>query len=98
VELGRRKYKLALTARREKELQEVAEAARAAGSPEAAIHVADVADRGQIEAAARSLEERLGGIDLLVANAGIGHEASRSKPFDVDAVEKVFRVNTLGVA
>ena len=97
VELGRRKYKLGLTARREKELQEVAEAARSAGCPEAAIHAADVADRGQVEAAARALEEKLGGIDLLVANAGIGHQASYSNPLDVDPVEKLFRVNLFGV-
>jgi short-subunit dehydrogenase len=100
LELARRGWKLGLTARREKELEEVAEAARAAGA-EAEIHLADVADRASVDAAAAAIEKRFGRVDLLIANAGIGlPPASKEKVLDaaaVDAVEKTFRVNFFGV-
>ena len=78
--------------------------ARGAGGVEALAaelpgeHVAlaaDVADRAEVAAAIERFLEAAGGIDLLVANAGIAHYA----PFvetDVELAEEMVRVNVLG--
>ena len=62
---------------------------RAVGLP------ADVGDRAQVEAAVARFIEQVGGLDLVVANAGIAHYG----PFlsqDVELVEAMTRVNWLG--
>jgi short-subunit dehydrogenase len=71
-----------------KEIQESGGAAAAAP--------ADVGDRGQNLAAIRDVEARLGPVDLLIANAGVGIP-TLIKPPNTGAVEKMFRVNVLGV-
>ena len=56
---------------------------------------ADVADREAIEAATASFVERAGGLDLLVANAGV----ARYAPFfdqDPDDAELMVRTNVMG--
>jgi short-subunit dehydrogenase len=56
---------------------------------------ADVGDREQVRAAAAGFVERAGGLELVVANAGIAHYG----PFlaqDVELVERMTRVNWLG--
>ena len=58
---------------------------------------ADVADAGQVADAARRLEEALGPVDVVVANAGIGAYG----PFaatEADEIERLTRVNWLGTA
>jgi NAD(P)-dependent dehydrogenase (short-subunit alcohol dehydrogenase family) len=57
--------------------------------------VADVAERTQVEAALRSLEERLGPPDVLVANAGM-NILVKSHKFDTAKADSVLRVNLLG--
>jgi NAD(P)-dependent dehydrogenase (short-subunit alcohol dehydrogenase family) len=59
--------------------------------------VADVTDREALHAAVGRLQERLGPVDLLVANAGIGRETSALN-FDAAGIEAHIRVNLLGVA
>jgi short-subunit dehydrogenase len=58
--------------------------------------VADVADRAATLAAFRDLAGRLGPVDLLVANAGVG-APTLLDPINVGDVEKMVRVNLLGV-
>jgi NAD(P)-dependent dehydrogenase (short-subunit alcohol dehydrogenase family) len=58
--------------------------------------VADVTDRGGLTAAVAGLEDRLGRIDLLIANAGIGLK-TEAFPFPAYAIEQLVRVNLLGV-
>jgi short-subunit dehydrogenase len=56
---------------------------------------ADVGDRAQVEAAVERFVAEAGGLDLVVANAGIAHYG----PFlrqDVELVEAMTRVNWLG--
>jgi short-subunit dehydrogenase len=58
---------------------------------------ADVADAAEVADAARRVEEALGPVDVVVANAGIGAYG----PFaatDADEVERLTRVNWLGTA
>ena len=62
-----------------------------------AFAVADVADRASLLDAVRGLEQRLGPVDLLIANAGIGRETS-ALTFDGEAIEAHIRVNLIGVS
>src|SRR5579863_23528 len=63
--------KVGLTARRGDRLAEVAAEIRSKGGV-AEFAVADAADRAATKAAIESLNDRLGPIDLLIANAGMG--------------------------
>lgn len=64
--------------------------------PEAMWVEADVSDREAIEAAAAQTAERFGGIDVAIANAGIGVRGSVLS-VDPDAFDRVIEVNLLGV-
>jgi short-subunit dehydrogenase len=87
--------KVGLVARRREQLAELAgQIERSGGS--AAFAVGDVAERPQAVAAIHELASRLGPVDLLIANAGVGAPTTLS-PFNVGDVEKMFRVNVLGV-
>jgi NAD(P)-dependent dehydrogenase (short-subunit alcohol dehydrogenase family) len=59
--------------------------------------VADVTDLPGLRRAAKELEGRLGPVDLLIANAGIGRETS-ALDFRAEDVEAIVRVNLVGVA
>ena len=87
--------KVGLTARRREPLAELAGQIEKAGGS-AAFAIADVAEREQAIAAIHDLAARLGPIDLLLANAGVG-APTIVEPFNVGDIEKMFRVNVLGV-
>jgi len=59
--------------------------------------VADVTDPAALQNAVRELEAKLGPVELLVANAGIGIETT-GLAYDMDAMNKVMNVNLLGVS
>ncbi len=59
--------------------------------------VADVTDRAALGAAVAKLQERLGPMDLLIANAGIGLQTS-ALDFRAEDIEAHIRVNLIGVA
>lgn len=67
------------------------------GTAPYAMALADVTQPDELQAAVRSLEEKLGPTSLLVANAGIGMETS-ALDFRAAAFEKVIRINLLGVS
>jgi short-subunit dehydrogenase len=94
-ELAREGYRIGLVARRREELEKLAGELREAGGV-ADIEVADVADRQTLVSAIERLAERLGPVDLLVANAGLG-TPTRLDPMNVEEIEQVIRVNLLGV-
>jgi short-subunit dehydrogenase len=94
-ELARAGCKVGLVARRREKLQGLAGEITAAGGT-AAVAAADVGDRAQTVAAVREIADRLGPVDLLVANAGVGMP-TLPDPLNVDDVEAMFRVNVLGV-
>jgi NAD(P)-dependent dehydrogenase (short-subunit alcohol dehydrogenase family) len=58
---------------------------------------ADVSDRVAIEGAVETVVERFGGLDILVANAGIAPQPSTARAMDGDEFERVIEVNLLGV-
>lgn len=66
-----------------------------AGKPIAAT-TADVTDRANFAAAVKRLEGKLGPVDLLIANAGIGRETA-AVTFSAADIEEIIRVNLIGV-
>ena len=87
--------KVGLVARREKPLAELHSLISNAGST-AAVAVADVGDRGQVESAFRHIRESLGPVDLVVANAGVG-KPTVLDPVNMADVEEMIRINVMGV-
>lgn len=87
--------KVGLVARRREQLADLAGQIEKAGGS-AAFAVADVAERTQTVAAIHDVAARLGPVDLLVANAGVGAPTT-VEPFNVGDIEKQFRVNVLGI-
>jgi NAD(P)-dependent dehydrogenase (short-subunit alcohol dehydrogenase family) len=61
----------------------------------AAIVVGDVAVREDVEQAVRTAEERFGGLDLLINNAGVAVVA-RISDVPLDLLERGWRTNVLG--
>ncbi len=91
VALAARGAAVGLLARSEQELAELAPEL----GPRALALPADVGDREQVQAAVERFTEHAGGLDLVVANAGIAHYG----PFlaqDVERIETMTRVNWLG--
>lgn len=92
--LAQEGYRLGLVARRREALGQLADEIRRSGGA-AELEPADVASREEVVAAIRRLSERLGPCDLLIANAGVGHETFVD-PLNVDQIEQMIRVNYLG--
>ncbi|SDQ04469.1 oxidoreductase [Quadrisphaera sp. DSM 44207] len=64
--------------------------------PDTALPVAlDVTDPAQVSAAVRSAQERFGGVDVLVNNAGYGYRAAVEEGEDAD-VQRLFATNFFG--
>ena len=87
--------KVGLVARRREQLADLATEIEKSGGT-VAFATADIAEREQAVAAIRDVAERLGPVDLLLANAGVGAPTT-IQPFNVEDIEKMFRVNVLGV-
>ena len=87
---------LVLIARRETELEQTAEQIRSQGR-NALTCVGDVCDPELRSNALTLAEEELGGLDLLVNNAGVGAHG-RFHESDPTRLEQVFRLNVFAVA
>ncbi|HUF05100.1 MAG TPA: SDR family NAD(P)-dependent oxidoreductase [Aridibacter sp.] len=95
VQMARKGAIPGLLARRESELEKVAESVRSAGG-EARVFSADVTDAGAVRAAADEFRYEYGRIDILIANAGIGGNNRETQMVDPEAVAKVININLLG--
>ena len=93
-QLARDGTKVGLVARRGELLQGIAKELCDAGGVAIPI-VGDVRDRNATRAAAGHTEKELGPIDLLIANAGVGH-SFRAESFDAEIFEDTIRTNLLG--
>ena len=72
-ELARRGYDLVLTARRAPVLDELCEElTRAHPDREISVHPLDVTEVGDVAVAIEDAAERHGGLDIVIANAGVG--------------------------
>ena len=96
LELARAGYAIAGVDLQAEGLAELEHALRGAGAP-VATATADVVDAEGLRQVVGTLEERLGGTDLLIANAGIGRE-NPAVGFSAADFEAQIRVNLIGVA
>jgi short-subunit dehydrogenase len=99
VELGRRGTRVGLTARRGAELLKVAEEVERAGGQAMALP-ADVRNAEEMNALAARVRERWGGVDILIANAGMstttfGAELDAAEATDVISINVVGVVNSV---
>ena len=86
-----RGFNVVVTARDAATVQELANA-----HPETALALAlDVTNAGQVSAAVRQAEDRFGGIDVLVNNAGYGYRAAVEEAGEAD-VQRLFDTNFFG--
>lgn len=95
LQLAKQGCRLGLLARREELLQQVAAKVEAAGG-KACVAACDVGDAAQVAEATRKVEEALGPIDCVVANAGMGWARKRLE-FDAAATAELVRTNFLGM-
>ncbi|MFL6239812.1 MAG: SDR family NAD(P)-dependent oxidoreductase [Actinomycetes bacterium] len=79
--------RVALTARRANLLEQVASDCRAAGSPEVVVLTADLTDVEAAERVALAAWDELGGLDVVVNNAGIPKRRNVAKLTFADVVE-----------
>jgi short-subunit dehydrogenase len=94
-ELAGQGAKVGAIARRTELLEKLASEIRATGGTiETAL--ADVASREQLHAAIHQLRQKLGPVDLLIANAGVA-EYSGADPINIPGVEAMMKVNYFGV-
>jgi len=92
-ELARRGVRVVLTARRAELLEAVAEEIRAAGG-RAEVQVLDVTDTPALRAAIADWDQRFDGLDLVIANAGVGR-AVHGRLLTWEQVEPVLQVNVV---
>jgi len=96
LEFARRGALLALASRKEAALDELAASIRRNGG-RAVVIPTDVTRDGAVERMASETIRQLGGIDVLVNNAGVGMQASIGDASAAD-VEALFRLNVLAAA
>ncbi len=95
LRLAREGAKLGLMARREKDLQALAETIRTLGGV-AEVAPCDVADRSQVESAVATLTGKLGPVDLLLASAGVWGRTHGAR-FVTEDVVRFMEINLMGV-
>ena len=93
--LARQGARLALAARSRDALEEVATACRALGA-EALVLPTDVTDSQACGRAVEATVAALGGLDVLVNNAGLSMWARFEEITDLSLFERIMRVNYLG--
>jgi NADP-dependent 3-hydroxy acid dehydrogenase YdfG len=86
---------LGLLARREELLKKLAVRCEQYGG-RARYFAVDVTDADAVAAAAESLRNEFGKIDILIANAGIGGNNSETRSLNPEAVAEVVNINLLG--
>ncbi len=95
--LGALGWKVGVGARDPRRLDEAVDRLRKAGHDAFAVPL-DVTDDASVTAAASSVEEQAGGLDVLVNNAGItGGMAQQPTTADLDVVRTVVETNVIGV-
>ena len=95
LELARQRPRLVLAARDAPALEAVAAECRAHGA-ETLVCPTDVADEASCRALVERAVARFGGLDVLVANAGVGMLARLDEVSDLSHYERLMHVNFLG--
>lgn len=94
VALATRGARVGAIARRADRLDDLVSEIRASGRSIEAV-ACDVTNRTETVAAVRGLAQKIGPVDLLVANAGLGRPAG-ADPMNVANMEEMVKVNLLG--
>ena len=92
--LGKRGVRVYAAARRRAQLEALAEEARAAGAHVEPVEL-DVSDADATLERVRALDDACGGLDLVVANAGVGGQTN-ARDFPWEHARKVIDVNVTG--
>jgi short-subunit dehydrogenase len=92
---ARRGYSLALTGRRTDRLEELAADLRTSGSPRVTVHSLDVTDFAAVPRVMGEAAEAHGGLDIVVANSGIGGSTPIGRGA-FEAARRVVETNLLG--
>jgi len=74
--------------------EEGAEVAREIGASFCRL---DVADESAVKQAMQVVKQKLGGLDILVANAGVATDDATIENTDTEQIRRVFDINVLGV-
>lgn len=94
-EMAMRGAIVGLLARREELLKEISvEIERGGGI--ARIFAVDITDANAVAGAAQSLRDEFGGIDILIANAGIGGNNRETRNLEAEGVTEVINTNLIG--
>jgi NAD(P)-dependent dehydrogenase (short-subunit alcohol dehydrogenase family) len=94
--LAREGYRVALLARRTERLEELAQELVRGGAPAPLVLGCDLCQPAQIAAAFARAERELGGLELLVNNAGMGYRA-RVEELDDELLQQLFATNVLAL-
>lgn len=89
-------YRLGLSARREELLEDLAATIRSKGG-QADVFVLDASDTAAVTETVRAADDAFGGLDLVVANAGMGRQRWAGKLRYSD-IEGTLQLNMLGAA
>lgn len=95
-QLAKEGIKVAITGRSEGDLEAAKKSILASGAPEVLTFVCDVRDRDSQESVAKSLMEKWGSIDVVVANAGVGYFGS-IETMPVEQWNDIIDINLTGV-
>jgi short-subunit dehydrogenase len=96
VALAGKQARVGVVARRQERIDELVREVRAAGGTIEGM-TCDISDRESTLSAIRGLADRLGPVDVMIANAGLGQTAG-ADPMNVPVFEQMVKVNVLGVA
>lgn len=94
-EFARRGYSLVLTARRTEKLEALAAELRQSGAPTVIVQTLDVTNFASIPPLLAEAAEQLGGIDIVIANSGIGIAAAIGRG-KFESARQVVETNLLG--
>jgi NAD(P)-dependent dehydrogenase (short-subunit alcohol dehydrogenase family) len=92
---AKRGYSLALTGRRTEVLEELAADLRKSGSPRVIVLSLDVTDFAAVPRVLADAAQQLGGLDIVVANSGIGGSTPIGRGA-FEAARRVIETNLLG--
>ena len=95
IEFARRGHHLALAARRLEKLEQLADEIRSDYGVEVFVYRLDVKDDSAQKQVLNQAKESLKGLDIIIANAGIGESAPIGKG-DFESVRSTIEVNVIG--
>jgi NAD(P)-dependent dehydrogenase (short-subunit alcohol dehydrogenase family) len=95
-QLGARGFRVAVTGRRERDLEDTARLVESAGGEPLAL-VGSVCDPAVVARHSAAVRDRWGGLDWLILNAAIG-DALDARRFDAERLSRVFATNVVGAA